>query len=148
MKVKDILKTKKRANEILQVRVSDSLAQAVAVMVENDTGSALVYDGEEFAGIVTFREVLSALHKSGESALTAPTREFMTVDAACGAPDDSVDQIRRLMTSRHIRYLPIVDRARVIGVISFYDVARAVAKEVNFENRMLKEYIRDWPGAA
>ena len=50
MKVKDILKTKKRANEILQVRISDSLAQAVAVMVENDTGSALIYDGGEFAG--------------------------------------------------------------------------------------------------
>ena len=148
MKVKDILKTKKRANEILQVRISDSLAQAIAVMVENDTGSALVYDGGEFAGMVTFREVLSTLHKNGAAALTAPVRECMIVDAGCGSPDDSIDQIRRLMTSRHIRYLPIVDNAQVIGVISFYDVARAVAKDVNFENRMLKEYIRDWPGAA
>ena len=51
------------------------------------------------------------------------------------------------MTNRHIRYLPVVQDGKVSDVISFYDVARSrsVAKAADFENRMLKEYIRDWP---
>ena len=32
-----------------------------------------------------------------------------------------------------------------MGVISFYDVAKAVVDSQDFENRMLKAYIRDWP---
>jgi CBS domain-containing protein len=49
------------------------------------------------------------------------------------------------MLERHARYLPVMDGRSLIGVISFYDVARAVLEEQSFENRMLKAYIRDWP---
>jgi len=54
-------------------------------------------------------------------------------------------EVRRLMLERHARYLPVLDGQIVAGVISFYDVAKAVLEEQSFENRMLKAYIRDWP---
>jgi CBS domain-containing protein len=54
-------------------------------------------------------------------------------------------EVRRLMLERHARYLPVMDGKTLMGVISFYDVARAVLDEQSFENRMLKAYIRDWP---
>jgi CBS domain-containing protein len=41
--------------------------------------------------------------------------------------------------------MPVLDKRTLMGVISFYDVARAVFEEQNFENKMLKAYIRDWP---
>jgi CBS domain-containing protein len=49
------------------------------------------------------------------------------------------------MLERHARYLPVLDGRTLAGVISFYDVARAVLEEQSFENKMLKAYIRDWP---
>jgi CBS domain-containing protein len=56
-----------------------------------------------------------------------------------------LDEVRRLMLQRHARYLPVLEQRTLMGVISFYDVAKAVVDSQDFENRMLKAYIRDWP---
>ena len=52
------------------------------------------------------------------------------------------------MLEHHARYLPVLDGATLLGVISFFDVAKAVLEAQNFENQMLKAYIRDWPAEA
>ena len=62
-----------------------------------------------------------------------------------GDPAMDVDQLRRLMIDFHQRYLPIMDGTTLLGVLSFHDVAKAVLEEQSFENRMLKNYIRNWP---
>jgi CBS domain-containing protein len=49
------------------------------------------------------------------------------------------------MLERHARYVPVMHDGMLMGVISFYDVAKAVVDAQNFENKMLKAYIRDWP---
>jgi hypothetical protein len=56
-----------------------------------------------------------------------------------------MDEVRRMMLDRHARYMPVMDKRMLMGVISFYDVAKAVVDSQNFENKMLKAYIRDWP---
>jgi hypothetical protein len=50
-----------------------------------------------------------------------------------------------MMLLRHARYMPVLDKRTLMGVISFYDVAKTVVDAQDFENRMLKAYIRDWP---
>ncbi len=57
-------------------------------------------------------------------------------------------ELRRTMLERHARYVPVMDGATLHGVVSFHDVAKAVYDEQNFENRMLKSYIKDWPDEA
>ncbi|NBX21497.1 MAG: hypothetical protein EBR58_09055, partial [Betaproteobacteria bacterium] len=59
--------------------------------------------------------------------------------------ETEMDEVRRMMLERHARYMPVIDNRMLQGVISFYDVARAVVDSQNFENKMLKAYIRDWP---
>ena len=61
------------------------------------------------------------------------------------APDTELDEVRRMMLQRHARYLPVMNERTLMGVISFYDVAKAVVDSQDFENKMLKAYIRDWP---
>ena len=56
-----------------------------------------------------------------------------------------MDELRRLMVEHHQRYLPVMDGTTLMGVVSFHDVAKAVLEEQSFENRMLKNYIRNWP---
>jgi len=60
-------------------------------------------------------------------------------------PETELDEVRRMMLQRHARYLPVMNQRTLMGVISFYDVAKAVVESQDFENRMLKAYIRDWP---
>jgi CBS domain-containing protein len=59
--------------------------------------------------------------------------------------ETDMDEVRRMMLNNHARYMPVMDKRMLMGVISFYDVAKAVVDSQNFENKMLKAYIRDWP---
>jgi len=63
---------------------------------------------------------------------------------SCTSQTD-LEQVRPLMLQKHSRYMPVMDDRMLMGVISFYDVAKAVVEAQNFENKMLKAYIRDWP---
>ena len=59
--------------------------------------------------------------------------------------ETELDEVRRMMLERHARYMPVMNQKMLMGVISLYDVAKAVVDSQNFENKMLKAYIRDWP---
>ena len=69
----------------------------------------------------------------------------MVADPVCGSPGDSIDHLREVMTKNHVRYLPVREGDKLLGVISFHDVAKSVIKETSFENRLLKRYIKNWP---
>jgi CBS domain-containing protein len=70
----------------------------------------------------------------------------MATDVDVISPDTDVNDIRRRMLERHSRYVPVVDASGVLlGVMSFYDIAKAVLDAQSFENKMLKAYIRQWP---
>ena len=56
-----------------------------------------------------------------------------------------IDVLKGLMNNCGERYLPCVENNKVVGVVSFHDVARATLRETDFENKMLKAYIQDWP---
>ena len=146
MKVKEILESKKRAGQPLTVSSDSKVKDALAVMTENDTGSVMVTSKDgKLVGMVTFREVLVRLHEKPNKCVDTVVSEVMLENPDVATPEDTIDQIRSLMTSKHIRYLPVMTEGKLSDVISFYDVARAVAKESDFENRMLKQYINDWP---
>ena len=146
MLVSDILKTKRRSGVPLGVPEDGKLKEAIAIMVENDTGSCVVTDpAGKLCGMLTFREVLEKLHADPSTCVDTPVKDAMDKDPAIATPEDTVDQIRNIMTSQHIRYLPVMTEGKLTDVVSFYDVARAVAKQTDFENRMLKQYISDWP---
>ena len=60
-------------------------------------------------------------------------------------PEDSMDQVRAIMTDQHVRYLPIVHERKLLGILSFHDIARAALKLANFENKLLKQDNKNWP---
>ncbi|MGU9952263.1 MAG: CBS domain-containing protein [Gammaproteobacteria bacterium WSBS_2016_MAG_OTU1] len=151
MKVSDILKTKRRAGNILSVTAEEEILVAVKQMVENDTGSTAVYDSQQrFLGMLTFREVLIALDKKGYDVGSHVSCGDMVdqENRYYATPETSVDEIRGIMTENHIRYLPVMQNDVLTDIVSFYDVARTIAKAANYENRLLKEYIRNWPEQA
>ena len=56
-----------------------------------------------------------------------------------------IEGVRELLVSHHQRYVPVMDGKVLMGVVSFLDVAKAVLEEQGFENRMLKNFIKNWP---
>ena len=83
---------------------------------------------------------------SGLSFAFANDSKFRAAAVKEPKENEGIDhQCRRMMLVDHARYLPVVDQKMLMGVISFYDVAKSVVEAQDFENTMLKAYIRDWP---
>jgi CBS domain-containing protein len=143
MKVADILRVK--GGTLFTVRPEQSLAQALSTMAERDIGSLVVMDHGEMTGMLTFREVIQAVVKNGGSVGSSTVRGVMDDHPLTCTPETEIDEVRRMMLERHARYMPVMTQRTLMGVISFYDVAKAVVDSQDFENRMLKAYIRDWP---
>lgn len=145
MKVSDILRVK--GNTLYTVNPEEPLARAVEVMADKDIGSLVVIDRGELVGMLTFREVIQCVVKNGGSVGGTVVRDGMDGQPLTCTPATEIDEVRRMMLERHARYMPVMDGHMLMGVISFYDVAKAVVDSQNFENRMLKAYIRDWPSS-
>ena len=114
-------------------------------MSENDIGSLVVIAHERVVGILTFREVIQATTRNGGSFEGVSVYRAMDPGPLICTLETEMDEVRRMMLDRHARYLPVIDNRQLMGVISFYDVAKTVVDSQNFENRLLKAYIRDWP---
>jgi CBS domain-containing protein len=145
MKVSDILRVK--GNTLYTVMPDEPLAQAAQVMADKDIGSLVVMEHGDLVGMLTFREVIVCIVKNGGSVGATLVRSAMDDHPLTCTSETELDEVRRMMLERHARYMPVMDRRMLMGVISFYDVAKAVVDSQNFENRMLKAYIRDWPAS-
>jgi CBS domain-containing protein len=143
MKVSDILRVK--GNTLYTVAPDEPLVQAAKTMAELDIGSLVVMEHGDLAGMLTFREVIQAIVANGGSLGSMLIRKVMDDAPLTCTPETELDEVRRMMLSRHARYMPVLERRTLMGVISFYDVAKTVVDTQDFENRMLKAYIRDWP---
>ena len=143
MKVSDILRVK--GGTLFTVSPDQQLAEAVTTMSERDIGSLVVMDHGELTGMLTFREVIQAIVRNNGALGTTLVRTVMDDHPLTCTPETEIDEVRRMMLGRHARYMPVMSQRTLMGVISFYDVAKAVVDGQDFENRMLKAYIRDWP---
>lgn len=143
MLVSEILAIKGKV--LFTISAQKALAEAVSIMTEHDVGSLVVFDKGRMAGLLTFREVLSATQKAGAEWQSLPVEQAMLKDPVVAMMNMEMDELRRQMVEHHQRYLPVMDDSTLMGVVSFHDVAKAVLEEQSFENRMLKNYIRNWP---
>jgi CBS domain-containing protein len=152
VKVREILKVK--GNILFTVGPDTLLSDAVITLDEQDIGSLVVMSEGRLAGMLTFREVNRVMAKRLRENLAGPTptmaqipvKEVMNASPTVASPEMTVDELREVMNACGERYLPVMEGVELLGVVSFHDVARAVLEAQNFENRMLRAYIKDWPG--
>ena len=143
MKVTDILRVK--GSTLYTTQPDAPLATAVKTMADLDIGSLVVMEHGDLVGMLTFREVIVAVVAGNGSIGTRYVRSVMDDAPLTCTPETEIDEVRRMMLLRHARYMPVLDKRTLMGVVSFYDVAKTVVDAQDFENRMLKAYIKDWP---
>lgn len=143
MQVREIISLK--GGTLYTATPQQTLASAIDTMADLDVGSLVVMDGGKMAGMLTFREVILALKAHESCPVGVTVGEVMVKDPVVANPGMEANELRRLMIEKHSRYLPVVEGDTLMGVISFLDVAKAVLEEQNFENKMLKSYIKNWP---
>lgn len=144
MLLRDVLAVK--GSEIFSVAPEALVTEAIGVMVSRNIGSLVVLEeARKVAGIITERDVMRAAHKHACDLTQLKVKDLMTTRLIQGGPQDSVDHARSIMTENRVRHLPVMLGDELLGLVTFHDVARAVLEQTNFENQLLKKYIKDWP---
>ena len=143
MQVKEILRVK--GNRLISIEPMGRAVDAVATMARENLGSLVVLDQGRMVGMLTFHEILRALAKRSGSLGDVHVADIMVRDPVTAEPEMEVNDLRRTMLETSARYLPVISDGKLLGVISFRDVAKAVLEEQDFENKMLKGYIKNWP---
>jgi len=121
------------------------VGEVVATMVRENIGSVVIMEDGTLAGLLTLREVVQGLASRGAALLDTPAREVMNAAPVIVQPADSADGLRAMMTERHVSHAVVMGAGELAGIISFHDIARSAVKDVAFENKLLKQYIKNWP---
>lgn len=143
MLVQEILKSKAGdAASIVTIGPDQSVADAAALLGEKRIGAVVVSsDGQQVGGILSERDIVRQLGKSGAGCLDMTVRELMTADIVTCAPRDNADKILATMTEGRFRHMPVMRDGAMIGVISIGDVVKARLSELSMEKQSLEGLI-------
>jgi CBS domain-containing protein len=131
-----------RKPEIYSIDPDATVFDALRQLEERNVGALLVMKGEQLVGIFSERDYARRMILQGRTSRETPVREVMTSNVFVITPDTSSRECMMHMTDRHIRHLPVVERGRVVGVISIGDVVRSVIHDLRFTVRQLESYIK------
>ncbi len=144
MKVFEILKLKEK--KIFSIKPSINIGEAIKTMAQNDIGSLMVIENDDLVGKLTFREILNFIGKNFDNFSNLLVKDVMSSNPMTVQDNIGIDDVRKIMIENHIRYLPVTDEKNNLqGVISFHDIAKAALKMADYENKLLKKYIKNWP---
>jgi len=125
------------------------LCEAVELMMEHRIGALLVMENGKLKSIVTERDVMGAVDKHKEKLSEIKVKDVMAPSLITCKSDDDIAQAMEMMTNnstkQRIRHLPVIDGDKLAGVISIGDIVQVLLTETKFENRLLKNYIQNWP---
>ncbi len=142
MQVKEILRVK--GHRLLSIEPAGRATEAVRTMAKENLGSLVVLEHGRMVGMLTFHELLRAIApRRRQPRASSRCATSWSEDPVTATPDMEVNDLRRTMLESGARYLPVMQEGRLLGVISFRDVAKAVLEEQDFENSMLKGYIKN-----
>jgi CBS domain-containing protein len=140
MTVKAILSQK--GDNVITVEPICTLADAVRILSEHRIGALVIVGPDRnVAGILSERDIVRALAKRGPGALNEPVGEVMTRKVVTCAESETVAELMERMTQGRFRHVPVVERGRLVGLVSIGDIVKHRLQEMEHESNALKEYI-------
>jgi len=140
MNVSTILKEK--GNAVVTAAPSSSVLDIVKTLADKRIGAIVLLNGEgRVAGIVSERDIIRHLARSGPAILSASVADVMTRGVITCTPADTIDVLMQKMTTGRFRHLPVVEHDRLVGLISIGDVVKNRVAEVELEANAMKQYL-------
>lgn len=139
MNVAGILKDK--GHDVVQIDASASLKHAAELLSRHRIGAVVIMKDDAVAGILSERDIVTAVAAEGPAALEERVDTAMTSNVVTCTPEDSAEQLMDVMTGRRFRHLPVVDNGRLAGIISIGDVVKHRFAEKEMETEALRTYI-------
>ena len=137
--VKDILQTK--GHDVISITPDTKVYEALKIMAERNVGALVVLDGEAVAGILSERDYARKVILHGKSSRELQVREIMTSRVYYVHPEQNVQDCMAQMTDKHVRHLPVIDKERLVGIISIGDVVKTIMADQEDTIKLLENYI-------
>ncbi len=141
MKLSHLLQSKGSA--VVTVRPEEQVRALVALLTEHRVGAVVVSpDGVEVAGIVSERDVINALARTGVEVMTEPVSAICTLAVHTAVPDTPVEQVMQTMTEARVRHIPVLDAdGGLAGIVSIGDIVKNRIDALAFERDALQSYV-------
>jgi CBS domain-containing protein len=130
-----------KSNEIWSISPDDSVFDGVKMMADKDIGSLVVIEDGRLVGIITERQYARNVVLKGRTSPQTRVREIMRTNVVCVRLDHTVEQCMAVMTSKQVRYLPVIDDGKLLGIISIGDLVKSIIKDQKFVIEQLEHYI-------
>jgi CBS domain-containing protein len=139
MLIADILRRK--GSTVTTIGSQAPVRELIASLAEHRIGALVVVEDGRTIGIISERDVVRSLHRTGARVLELPVSELMTSDVISCQPTDNVDEIGSTMTERRIRHMPVLSNGELAGIVSIGDVVAARIHDLEKTRGQLENYI-------
>lgn len=123
------------------VRPDASVFDALKMMAENNIGSLVVLEDGKLVGVITERHYAREIVLKGRTSPGTLVRDIMSTKVIYARPDQSVEECMAVMTARAVRHLPVLEGARLVGIVSIGDMVKSVIDDQKFIIEQLEHFI-------
>ena len=130
-----------KAGDVWSVTPDTSLQDALSIMYDHDIGVVVVVDKEQVKGIFSERDFARRVARDHDLPLTMPVKNLMTSQVFFVQPDQLIDECMAIMSDRHIRHLPVLEKNKLVGLVSITDLVREIVSQKDITIHSLQNYI-------
>jgi len=132
---------KEKGNAVWTIAPDAKVFDALKLMAEKSVGALVVTENGSVAGIISERDYARKIALMGRMSQDTPVRDIMTTQIYVVHPGSTAEECMALMTDRHIRHLPVIDKNELAGVISIGDVVKSIISQQKLTIEQLENYI-------
>ena len=137
--VKQVLDQK--GGDVHCIHPDASVFDALKMMAENNIGSLVVLEDGKLVGVITERHYAREIVLKGRTSPGTLVRDIMSTKPICAQPDQSVEECMAVMTAKAVRHLPVLERGRLVGIVSIGDMVKSVIGDQKFIIEQLEHFI-------
>jgi CBS domain-containing protein len=108
-------------------------------MREHGIAALVVKSGDAIKGLISERDIVHAVSRHGEGALSLPVSHVVTHAMVKVVPGDSLKRAMSLMTNHRLRHLPVIADGHLVGIVSIGDVVKLRLEDLETETNVLRD---------
>ena len=135
LKVKDVMVT-----DLVTVKADISVKKAVKVMNDFEIGCLIVVEKGQAIGIITERDVLKRIVVEGRNPEETLVRDIMSKPLIVTSPETSLEEAIESMFKHKIKKLPVVEGGKLVGLVTFTDIARIQPVMEKILRKLMEKY--------
>jgi CBS domain-containing protein len=138
--VKNILRVK--GSKVYSISPDATVYEALNRMADKNVGAMLVFEGNNLVGMISERDYSRKTVLKGRLSKETAVRDIMTTELVTVHPDDDIEACMELFTDKRVRHLPVIEKGKVVGIVSIGDIVKSIIDYKDFIIEELENYIK------